>query len=211
MSKIKMMDMPLIGSRIIQRKIVRKEGGQQRSKTLREYVEKKYKVKIGMHTYGSCFVSGFNTGGTVEIGRYCSFGPDVHYFGANHPMSAASMSPYFYQKSWGGDKVKDIERFKLTVGNDCWIGYGTIITAGCRSIGNGAVIGAGSVVTHDVAPYTVVAGNPARVIRKRFDDETIELLEKSQWFLLEPEKLLEYYDYLYDPRRFAEAVIDGKN
>ena len=63
MSKIKMMDMPLIGSRIIQRKIVRKEGGQQRSKTLREYVEKKYKVKIGMHTYGSCFVSGFNTGG----------------------------------------------------------------------------------------------------------------------------------------------------
>ena len=73
-------------------------------------------------------------------------------------------------------------------------------------IGNGAVIGAGSVVTKNVEPYTVVAGNPAKVIRRRFDDETASLLEDSMWWTLEPEQLMKLQDAVNDPKAFAEAA-----
>lgn len=187
--------------------IIGKQGGQKSSALIRERSSRNHKVNVEMYTYGSCFDPSFNIGGEVHIGRYTSFGPNVHYFGANHAMTHASMSPYFYQKSWGGVKVKDVERHKLEVGNDCWIGYGTVITCNCHKIGNGAVIGAGSIVTKDVEPYSIVAGNPARVIRYRFDADTIAALEKSKWWEFEPEVLLEYYDFIDQPKVFAEKII----
>lgn len=189
-------------------KLIQKQGGYKTSELAREKALKKNNCKIGMYTYGSCFDEGFNVGGQVKIGRYSSFGPNVHYFGANHPYNWASMSPYFYQKSWGGERVSDIERNELKVGNDCWIGYGVIITSSCHEIGNGAVIGAGSIVTKDVEPYTIVAGNPARILKWRFDKTTIALLEKSQWYNLTPEELLYFYDYINQPSEFAEKVIN---
>ena len=70
----------------------------------------------------------------------------------------------------------------LTIGHDVWIGDRVTILGGCKSIGNGAVIAAGSVVTRDVAPYAVVAGAPARPIRRRLNDETIDLMEASRWW-----------------------------
>ncbi len=193
------------------RKIIAREGGEKTSTLLRQLTFSQNKVTVGMHSYGSCFSKEFNLGGEVVIGRYCSFGPEVRYFGANHPMYYSSMSPYFYQKSWGGDKVTDIPRFKLEVGHDCWIGARTIITSKCTKIGNGAVIGAGSVVTKDVEPYAVVAGNPAKVIKYRFDKETIDLLEKSKWYELEPEVLLRFYDVIGSPQEFAKCVIQNAN
>lgn len=191
--------------------ISRFEGGERISNTLRKYVHNTYGVKVGMHTYGSCFDSFFNVGGKVEIGRYTSFGPNVHYFGANHPMEYASMSPYFYQKSWGGNEVKDISRFKLVVGNDVWIGYGVVITSKCCSIGNGAVIGAGSIVTRDVEPYSIVVGNPAKVIGYRFPNHVIEILEASKWYELEPDELLKFYNDIASPDVFAGKIIEYKN
>ena len=107
----------------------------------------------------------------------------------------------------GGTTVKDIERNHLKIGNDVWIGYGTIITANCHFIGNGAVIGAGSVITKDVEPYSIVAGNPAHLIRYRFDTDTIEMLEKSKWFLLEPQLLLQYYRLIDKPITWSEEII----
>lgn len=70
---------------------------------------------------------------------------------------------------------------RVSIGNDVWIGFGCYIKAGV-SIGSGAIIGAHSVVTHDIEPYTIVAGIPARLIRKRFSDDIISKLEKMQWW-----------------------------
>ena len=191
--------------RRMQRSIVKKEGGEQTSNYIRKIALKR-NVSVGMYSYGGCFKEDFNTGGKVIIGRYCSFGPNVHYFGANHPMNYASMSPYFYQKSWGGE-VNDIMRSELIIGNDCWIGYGVIITSSCHRIGNGAVIGAGTILTKDVEPYSIVVGNPGKKIKMRFSSETIQLLEESRWFDLEPAELLTLYNLIESPKEFARKVF----
>lgn len=196
--------LPFVGRRLMARKVAQ-EGGEMRSTTLRAQYKNKYNVSVGMHSYGGCFAPDFNTGGHVVIGRYCSLAKNIHYFGANHPMDHASTSPYFYNRRFGFD-VKDVERSTLTIDHDVWIGYGTIILSSCKTIGNGAVIGAGAVVTKDVPPYTIVAGNPARPIRKRFDEETVEKLEASRWFDLEPEQLMELYGVMGDPAGFAEQI-----
>ena len=99
--------------------IIKHQGGEKTSKLLRDIVKKEYNVDVGMFSYGGCFDKNFCLGGKVVIGKYCSIGPSVRYFGANHPMNYASMSPYFYQQSWaesvGDYKVNDIERFTLEI------------------------------------------------------------------------------------------------
>jgi acetyltransferase-like isoleucine patch superfamily enzyme len=77
-----------------------------------------------------------------------------------------------------------------------WIGYNVIILPSCKKIGNGVVIGAGAVVTHDIEPYSVVGGNPARMIRKRFDDDMIRKIEQSKWWENEPKDLSKIFDEL---------------
>ena len=165
---------------------------------------------MGLYSYGSCFAEDFNVGGKVEIGRYCSFASNIHYYGANHPVEYASCSPYFYNKSFGY-QVRDVKREELQIGNDVWIGANVIITKNCCNIGNGAIIGAGSIVTKDIPEYAIVVGNPARVIRYRFDEETIALLEKSKWWEVSPDRLMEFYDVIDNPRLFAEKVSQKTN
>lgn len=131
----------------------------------------------------------------VEVGKY-SYGGCF-----------ASDSPYFYNQSFGFSQVSDVKRSKLLVGHDVWFGYASIITCGCVKIGNGAVIGAGAVVTSDVPPYAIVAGNPARIIRYRFDDDCIRALEESKWFQLEPEELMLEYDVIDNPKEFAAHIL----
>ena len=122
-------------------------------------------------------------------------------------MHCASMSPLFYQKAFGGNAdAKDVERTALTVGHDVWIGRDVKILSNVTKIGNGAVIGAGSIVTHDVEPYTVVAGNPAQVIRRRFDDDTIAKLEDSKWWTLPPDKLMKLQNVVQKPCAFADEA-----
>lgn len=171
--------------------VSKKEGGEQISTTLREFYIYKYKVNVDLYSYG-CFKPEFNCGGKcVKVGRYCSIAPNVRFYGANHPQENFSLSPYFYNKSFGLD-VEDVDRKELVIGNDVWIGYGVIITAGCAKIGDGAVIGAGSVVTHNVEPYTVVGGNPARLIKPRFPEAiTVQLLD-SKWWKFPPSTLHEF-------------------
>ena len=201
----KVFQLPFVGDKI-KMYAAKKQGGMQESSVIREYSKRYYKVDVGMYSYGGCFSSGFNNGGTVTIGRYCSFASHVHYFGANHPMNYISMSPYFYNKSFNKD-AKDIVRNHLEIGNDCWIGFGSIITCGCKKIGNGAVIAAGAVVTKDVPAYAVVAGIPASVLKYKFDEETIEMIEKSKWWEKTPQECLKFYDQIASPLEFCRSIM----
>lgn len=146
-----------------------------------------------------------------RIGKYCSIADDVKIGGARHPIEWVGMSPVFYS---GRDSVK--KKFSIfdrdddkhtTLGNDVWIGANVIIIQGV-SVGNGAVIGAGSIVTHNVGDYEIVAGNPAKVIRKRFSDNIIDELLKIKWWDLPEEKLEKLSTYIKDPRKFIEKFYE---
>lgn len=127
-------------------------------------------------------------GDKLIIGKFCQIAAGVNFVmnGANHQMNAASTYPFYIFKSWQ-QEVPPMSEMPLKgdtiVGNDVWIGQNVTILPGVK-IGDGAIIGANSTVGSDVDAYTIVAGNPARVIRKRFDDELTELLEKLQWWNL---------------------------
>lgn len=172
------------------------------SKSLRLIYEKYYGICIGMGSYG-CFDSNRFPSGT-KIGNYCSIAAEVRYLNANHPMQFVSTHPLFCKKiERGRVKEEKIKRYNLEIGNDVWIGYGVIIVAGCKKIGNGAVIGAGSIVTKDIEPYGIYAGSPARLIRKRFSDEICKNLEQSKWYHFEPEQLLKYEKEFERPSLFT--------
>lgn len=84
---------------------------------VKEYLKQKRNIEIEDYTYGGYLQAGFNIGGKVHIGRYCSIANDVHYFGANHPVNNVSTSAYFYNKKFGLD-VTDVPRASLTIEND---------------------------------------------------------------------------------------------
>lgn len=197
---------PGVFRNVIERVIKKKEKGEYFSNTLRKIYKEVYNINIGIGSYGCFNINQFPEGTT--IGNYCSIAPRVYFLYSNHPMTNVSTHPIFYNKLLGYVGKDKIERVKLTVENDVWIGAGTIITRGCTKIGNGAVIGAGSIVTHDVPPYAIVAGNPARTIRFRFDSKTIKIIEETKWFELNPEELKEYIPYANDVHKFCKLVTD---
>lgn len=132
-------------------------------------------------------------GDKLIIGKFCQIGADVEFVmnGANHQLNAATTYPFYIMQGWEQlPPHKDDLPLKgdTVVGNDVWIGQNVTVLPGVH-IGDGAIIGLNSVVTKDVAPYTVVAGNPARFIRKRFDDQLIRLLEELQWWDLPTEQI----------------------
>lgn len=134
-------------------------------------------------------------GDKLIIGKFCSIacGAKFLFTSANHKMSSLSTYPFpiFYEE-WGLD-AKDIRnawdnKGDIVIGNDVWIGYEAVIMSGV-TIGDGAIIGTRAVVTKDVPPYTIVGGVPAKPIRKRFDDATVERLIKLRWWDWEHEKI----------------------
>ena len=187
--------------------VIKIQKGELFSVFLRTYYSEKYHVEVGLYTYG-CFNPSFNSGGkSVRIGRYCSIAANVRYLGANHPMNHYSMSPLFYNKEISSFLVNDVEREILQIGNDVWIGYGAVITSGCKKIGNGAVVGAGSIVTRDVPDYAIVCGNPARILKYRFKVGEIESLLDSKWWTLPPQSVFEASKFSKDIESFSDYCL----
>ncbi len=120
------------------------------------------------------------------IGKFCQIAKGVEFVmnGANHQMNAVSTFPFYTLEGWDQTPPTPSDlplKGDTVVGNDVWIGQNVTILPGVH-IGDGAIIGLNSVVGSDVAPYTIVAGNPAKVIRKRFDNQLIKLLLKLKWW-----------------------------
>lgn len=173
-----------VGSRLrtlIRLLILRLEGGFRFSVTLRRIQLHHYGVAVGMYTGDGAFEPDALPPGT-QVGRYCSMAAGFRAFNANHPMSFRSMHAFFYNPYLGFVQKDMLTRTRLTIGNDVWIGHNAIITSSVKSVGDGAVIGAGALVHQDVPPYAVVVGNPARVVRYRFTETTIEQLIREQWW-----------------------------
>jgi acetyltransferase-like isoleucine patch superfamily enzyme len=137
---------------------------------------------IGSHTY----VQKNSTIINAKIGKYCSIAPNVNIGPGIHKTNGVSTHPAFFLKNTPLLKTyssKDaFESSKLVeIGNDVWIGQNALILDGIK-IGNGAIIAAGAIVTKNVEPYSIVGGVPAKHIKYRFDDLTISILEKSEWW-----------------------------
>ena len=120
------------------------------------------------------------------IGKFCQIATGVEFImnDANHQMSAVSTFPFYTLDGWDMEAPSAADMpFKgnTVIGNDVWIGQNAVILPGVN-IGDGAIIGANSVVGSNISPYTIVAGNPAKVIRKRFDEELIDLMLRFKWW-----------------------------
>ncbi|WP_372834066.1 CatB-related O-acetyltransferase [Pontibacterium sp.] len=173
------------------------EGGELRSETARKIMAGIYGIEVGAYSYGSVMKPGQLPPG-VKVGRYVSTAPNLQIL-FNHPIDFVSLHPYFYNSSLGYVKKDLIVRQGLDIGDDAWIGEGVKVTAGCQRIGIGAIVGAGTILTKDVPDFTIVAGNPSRVLRKRFSDEAIQDILNSRWWTKSIDELLEEIDAYTTP------------
>ena len=151
-----------------------------------------YSTDLGRYTYtGKNFTSWYS-----KIGAFCSISWNVSIGGANHDYNRVTTHSFLYSKDFGlFDDEPGYDRFtdECIIGNDVWIAANACICRGV-TVGDGAVIAAGAVVTHDVEPYTIVGGVPAKPIKKRFSDEIIDILKKSKWWELPVDIIKENFD-----------------
>jgi acetyltransferase-like isoleucine patch superfamily enzyme len=139
--------------------------------------------RIGEWTYGSPDIPRGDEGATLTVGKFCSFADEVKILtGHEHRIDWVSTYPFGVAfPDAKGLPFPARTKGNVVIGHDVWFGTGALIMSGV-TIGNGAVIGARSVVTHDVPPYAVVGGVPAQVIKFRFDASTIEALQRLAWW-----------------------------
>ncbi|WP_319005300.1 CatB-related O-acetyltransferase [Fictibacillus halophilus] len=127
----------------------------------------------------------------VKIGAFCSISWDVTIGATNHPIDHITTHAFPYVTYAGNFVNKNNQQITKTfIGNDVWIGCNSVVLPGVK-VGNGAIIGAGSIVTKDVPPYAVVAGNPAKIMKYRFSEESIKELEKIKWWNWDRKKIKE--------------------
>ena len=148
-------------------------------------------VHIGNYTY----IAGRAKLNNLKIGSYSSIGKGLNTGFGSHPIKRFSTSPVFhsinnvFEKKY--IKNNNFDSYKETrIGNDVWIGINVILMDGV-TVGDGSIIAAGSVVTKDVLPYSIVGGVPAKLIKMRFDSETIDILLDSKWWEKDPDEVID--------------------
>ncbi len=133
-------------------------------------------------------------GDKLIIGKFCQIASGVRFImnGANHAMNGISTYPFeVFGKGWSNVPSNDLNKGDTVIGNDVWIGNSATIMPGVK-IGHGAIIGSNALVTKDVAPYTIVGGNPGKLIRSRFEQKTIDFLLELAWWDWPIEKITKY-------------------
>ena len=161
------------------------------------------RVKMGRYSY----MGFYNSVSDTKIGSFCSIASYCAIGGGKHPMNAVSTSPVFYagRNSLGKNfsNISEEGNQGVEIGNDVWIGEAVFINDGVK-VGTGAVIGAHSVVTKDVPPYAIVAGAPARILRYRFDEDTIQRLLDSKWWEWPEDELAKKAEFFDSPERLFQ-------
>lgn len=150
-------------------------------------------VEVGLDDYS--YVARDSDIISARVGKFCSIAANVRINPGNHPMERASQSHFTYRASryFPGEADEDAffdwrRSHAVTIGHDVWIGHGAVVLPG-RTVGTGAVIAAGAIVTKNVAPYMIVAGNPAKPVRPRFPLEIATELERVAWWDWSHERL----------------------
>ncbi len=163
------------------------------------------KFSIGRYSYGKPTVLQFGEKATLKIGNFCSIAKGVTILLGGEHTGLITTYPFnqMYKcrefAECGNLQGHPHSRGDVIIGNDVWIGANVLILSGIN-VGDGSIIGAGSVVTKAVEPYSIVAGNPAKVIKKRFDQETINKLLSIKWWHWPVEKIKEYLPLLLSDR-----------
>ncbi|GAB3760838.1 CatB-related O-acetyltransferase [Spirosoma pomorum] len=181
-------------------------------------------ISVGDYTYYDDFddVANFQknvrylfdfTGDRLQIGKFCMIASGVEFImnGANHLVNAVTSYPFaIFGGDWAGamDGKSYPTKGDTIIGNDVWIGYRAAILPGI-TIGDGAIIGSYAIVTRDVPPYSIIGGNPAKVIRQRFDQATVDTLLALRWWDWPITKITRYAPYLTGPvTNFLDALRD---
>ena len=164
---------------------------------------------IGRYSY----VGNFSTVINCSVGNFCSIADRCTIGGMSHPIEWVSTSPVMYagknclRKNFSDNYFNETKR--TVIENDVWIGENCLIKSGVR-VSNGSIIGMGSVLTKDTGPYEIWAGNPAKKIRSRFDEETIKILLDSKWWNWDDKKLAEKGPCFNDISRFVSEEKEKK-
>lgn len=153
-------------------------------------------VEVGKATYGRLNVINFSKDYKLIIGNYCSISTDVCFIVCGDHRTDL-ISTYPYRVRYCGYEFEATSKGDIIVGDDVWFGYGATVLSGVK-IGQGAVIAAGAVVTKDVPAYAIVGGNPARIIKYRFDEKMIEELLSIDYSVLDPDVITAHQEELYE-------------
>jgi virginiamycin A acetyltransferase len=141
-------------------------------------------IGAGTRIHRNCVLKGRSP---ISIGKYCEIAEGTHIVSSNHEVCRANLNVAVQMRYGNGALLET--RGPVRVGNNVWIGDNATVLSGV-TLGDGAVVGAGAVVTRDVEPFTIVAGCPARLVRKRFDDHVIGRLRHLAWWDWPAERLL---------------------
>ncbi len=168
-----------------------------RKSTLHNYARlKDYAELIDSELGAYSYISQNSLVNKTQVGKFCSIGHGTYIGLWEHNMAVSTHSFYLYESSGNLVKgYKDYDKCALStyLGNDVWVGANSVILKG-RSVGDGAIVGAGSVVTRDVPPYAVAVGNPAKIVKYRFPPDDIAFLLRLQWWDAPREILQEMVD-----------------
>lgn len=169
-----------------------------------------YGVSIGKYTKGyEAYDAAIKKGQISSIGRYCAINERA-YMGDDHPQ-LISTNAYLFMSMLSDIYNEAVENIQchVTIGNDVWIGANSFINSSkVKTIGDGAIIAAGAVVIHDVPPYAIVGGVPAKILRHRFLPEQVKILLRVKWWARSDEWLYEHREQICDIEKFFEYFKD---